>query len=81
MFGPRNVATLSKLLYQVNGDIEANSEDMLNKFDPMKDSKKLTQSWSQEMEELKLEIVELRKVNKDISEKLYNINERLSTMD
>ncbi len=35
----------------------------------------------QEMEELKLEIVELRKVNKDISEKLYNINERLSTMD
>lgn len=35
----------------------------------------------QEMEELKLEIVELRKVNKDISEKLYNINERLTTMD
>ena len=35
----------------------------------------------QEMEESKLEIVELRKVNKDISEKLYNINERLSTMD
>ena len=73
MFGPRNAATLSKLLYQVNGDIIGSSGDMLTKLDPLKDSKKLNQSWSQEIEELKNSFRALKGVTNDFGDALLPV--------
>ena len=70
LFGPRNAATLSKLMYQVNGSIEQQNELLLNQRDVIKDSEKIMGSWSQEMEELKNSFRALKGVANDFGDVL-----------
>ena len=70
LFGPRNAATLSKLMYQVNGSIEQQNELLLNQRDVLKDSEKIVGSWSQEMEELKNSFRALKGVANDFGDVL-----------